>query len=195
MDLGLRVLIGQRQACVSSSDTSDATLAAMAERAVAMAREAPEDPWCGLARPRSSRATGTSRRSTSIGPAPLPRPAELQEAALDAEAAAMAVKGVSEDGRGRRRLVGAGGCTIAATNGFSGGYGWTGNSVHAVAISARAPRWSGPRLRGPDVTAATCRPGEIGRRAGERAVGARRVVASRRPGPSRWSSTSGSPPG
>ena len=49
LDLGLRVLIGQRQACVSSSDARPGTLAEMAERAVAMAREAPEDPWCGLA--------------------------------------------------------------------------------------------------------------------------------------------------
>ena len=49
IDLGLRVLIGRRQACVSSSDIRAETIAAMAERAVAMAREAPEDPWCGLA--------------------------------------------------------------------------------------------------------------------------------------------------
>ncbi len=51
IDLGLRVLIGRRQAVVSSSDAKDATLAAMAERAVAMAREAPEDPSVGLADP------------------------------------------------------------------------------------------------------------------------------------------------
>src|SRR5690606_12325351 len=51
IDLGLRVLLGRRQACVSASDTRAATIAAMAERAVAMAREAPEDPWCGLAAP------------------------------------------------------------------------------------------------------------------------------------------------
>ncbi len=48
-EVGLRVLIGRRQACVSASDTSAATLAALAERAVAMAREAPEDPTAGLA--------------------------------------------------------------------------------------------------------------------------------------------------
>ena len=43
-EIGLRVLIGTRQACVSASDISDRTIAALAERAVAMAREAPEDP-------------------------------------------------------------------------------------------------------------------------------------------------------
>ena len=48
-DIGLRVMVGQCQACVSSSDFSNASLEALAERAVAMARLAPEDPYCGLA--------------------------------------------------------------------------------------------------------------------------------------------------
>ena len=48
-DIGLRVMVGKRQACVSSSDISDQNLTRLAERAVAMAKLAPEDPWCGLA--------------------------------------------------------------------------------------------------------------------------------------------------
>lgn len=48
-DIGLRVFVGQRQACVSSSDVSKNSLYKLAERAVAMARLAPEDPYCGLA--------------------------------------------------------------------------------------------------------------------------------------------------
>ncbi|MDP3656773.1 MAG: DNA gyrase modulator, partial [Brevundimonas sp.] len=48
-DLGLRVFIGRRQATVSASDLSDATRARLVERAVAMARLAPEDPYAGLA--------------------------------------------------------------------------------------------------------------------------------------------------
>ena len=51
IDLGLRVLMGARQACVSISDDSAVSIATMAERAVAMAKEAPEDPTCGLAEP------------------------------------------------------------------------------------------------------------------------------------------------
>ncbi|MGB0533801.1 MAG: PmbA/TldA family metallopeptidase, partial [Paracoccaceae bacterium] len=51
MDLGLRVLVGQRQAVVSGSDLRDGTLTTMAERAVAMAKEAPDDPHAGLAAP------------------------------------------------------------------------------------------------------------------------------------------------
>lgn len=47
-DYGLRVMIGQRQACVSGSDPDRNAIEECAARAVAMARAAPEDPWCGL---------------------------------------------------------------------------------------------------------------------------------------------------
>ncbi|HBN52086.1 MAG TPA: modulator protein, partial [Thalassospira sp.] len=50
-DLGLRVLIGKQQAVVSSSDTSESALNELVERAVAMAKNAPEDPFCGIADP------------------------------------------------------------------------------------------------------------------------------------------------
>src|SRR5213079_2409603 len=50
-DLGLRVLIGKRQAIVSSSDRAPAILDALVERAIAMANSVPEDPYCGLASP------------------------------------------------------------------------------------------------------------------------------------------------
>lgn len=48
-DLGLRVLIGHRQAVVSSSDMTDSALDELVERAISMARNVPEDPHCGLA--------------------------------------------------------------------------------------------------------------------------------------------------
>ena len=48
-DLGLRVFIGRQQAVVSSSDRSTEALAELVERAVAMARSVPEDPYCGIA--------------------------------------------------------------------------------------------------------------------------------------------------
>src|SRR3954454_8198056 len=50
-DLGLRVLVGKRQAIVSSSDRSPKMLAELVERTVAMAHAVPEDPFCGLADP------------------------------------------------------------------------------------------------------------------------------------------------
>src|SRR6188508_2714014 len=46
-EVGLRFFIGSRSATVASSDFSDEALAALVERAKAMAAEAPEDPYAG----------------------------------------------------------------------------------------------------------------------------------------------------
>ena len=48
-DLGLRVFVGRRSAMVSSSSMDPGGFAQLAERAVAMARVVPEDPYAGLA--------------------------------------------------------------------------------------------------------------------------------------------------
>src|SRR5438552_14039564 len=50
-DVGLRVLVGRRQALISTNDTKGNGAAALAERAVAMARAAPDDRFAGLADP------------------------------------------------------------------------------------------------------------------------------------------------
>lgn len=173
VDLGLRVLIGQRQACVSSSDTRPETIAAMAERAVAMAREAPEDPWCGLADPGALARSWDVAALDLVDPEPLPSAAELEAAAREAEAAALAVPGVTRmDGAGASWSSGR--FHLAATNGFSGGYGRTGHGIQAVAISGegtameRDAAWDG-RVRRADLDD----PAAIGRLAGERAVAMR----------------------
>jgi PmbA protein len=170
IDVGLRVLIGRRQACVSASDHAPRTIAAMAERAVAMAREAPEDPWCGLAEPGDLARDWDLAALDLADPAPAPQPADLEAAAREAEAAARAVPGVSQmDSVGaswqRSRVH------LALTNGFSGGYGRTSSAVHAVAITGEGTGmerdWAFEtrtyRDELPDAA-------EIGRRAGERAV-------------------------
>ena len=51
VDIGLRVVLGKSQAIVSSSDISPEALEELSERAVAMARSVPKDPYCGLADP------------------------------------------------------------------------------------------------------------------------------------------------
>jgi PmbA protein len=170
VDIGLRVLIGRRQACVSSSDTRPATIAAMAERAVAMAREAPEDPWCGLAEPSELARAWDVAALDLVDPAPMPAPDALQAAALAAEEAALAVPGVT-----RMDAAGAGWQSsrlhLAASNGFSGGYARTGHSVQAAAICGEglameqdyAFETRSHRADLPD-------PEEVGRLAGERAV-------------------------
>ncbi|MFQ5623012.1 MAG: TldD/PmbA family protein [Paracoccaceae bacterium] len=170
VEIGLRVLIGHRQACVAASDTRDATLADMAERAVAMAREAPEDPYCGLAGAdqlaRDTDASGLELADPSEPPAA----ADLQRDALQAEAAAAGVKGVSmvdASGTGWGRTA----IHIAATNGFSGGYERTSRSVSCVAISGEGLGMERDycvegRIFSSDLPTAE----EIGRRAGERAA-------------------------
>lgn len=91
-DIGLRVLIGKRQAMVSSADRSKQALADLAERAVAMARTVPEDPYCGLADP--------DQLSTSYPELDLACPFEptsemLVERAKAAEDAARSVPGIN----------------------------------------------------------------------------------------------------
>ncbi len=133
-EIGLRVLIGKRQACVSSSDTRPETIAEMAERAVAMARLAPEDKWIGLADPAQLSATRDAASLDLIEDAPEPDPAALQEAALAAEAAALAEKGITQvdsASAGFSRTV----IHLAASNGFDGGYARSSHWLSAVAIT------------------------------------------------------------
>lgn len=134
VDIGLRVLIGKRQACVSASDISDHTLEQMAERAVAMAKEAPEDESIGLADPDQLAKTWDADCLELADVVDKPSPEMMQETAQQAEAAALGVKGVSKmqgasSGWSDTRIH------LAASNGFEGGYRRTSYSTTCVAIS------------------------------------------------------------
>jgi len=134
IDIGLRVMIGQRQACVSASDTSADTIQTMAARAVAMAQVAPEDDSIGLADPAQLATDWDADALDLFDPAPEPDPATLEENARRAEAAALAVSGVSQvqsasSGYGQRRIH------LATSNGFSGGYARSSCSTSCVAIT------------------------------------------------------------
>ncbi|SPF78927.1 Metalloprotease PmbA [Aliiroseovarius pelagivivens] len=134
VDIGLRVMLGQRQACVSASDVSEATIEAMAERAVAMAKEAPEDPHIAQADPADLATDWDLDALEMADPSAEPDPAALERDALEAEAAALAVKGVSQvssssAGYGRHQFH------LACSNGFSGGYGRTHRAISTVAIT------------------------------------------------------------
>jgi PmbA protein len=170
IDLGLRVLIGRRQACVSTSDTRPATLAILAERAVAMAREAPEDPYAGLADSKDLSARRDAGGLELADPAPEPAPEALLDDARAAEAAALAVSGVTQV-QSASAGYGASDIWLAATNGFSGGYRRTDRSVSCVAIAGTGTGMErdydgDSRTFQSDLRDA----GEIGRIAGERAV-------------------------
>ena len=134
IDLGLRVFLGQRSATVSASDTRDGTLDEMAVRAVAMAREAPEDPNAGLADPTQLASDIDVSRLQLHDPAAEPSPASLQEDAQDAEAAALGHEGITQvqsasAGYSSRAVH------LAATNGFSAGYRRTSRGLSCVAIA------------------------------------------------------------
>lgn len=170
VEIGLRVLMGQRQACVSASDIRPETMRDMAERAVAMARLAPEDPSIGLADPSQLARDWDIGALDMIDPAAEPDPADLEARALEAEAAALAVDGVSQvqstsAGYGLRTRH------IAATNGFSGGYTRTDHGLSCVAITGEGlgmerDYYGDMRMHRADMIA----PAEIGRIAAERTV-------------------------
>jgi len=177
VEIGLRVFVGQRQACISSSDTRPETLAAMAARAVAMAREAPEDPFAGLADSHKLAMLRSAEGLDMFDPAPEPDPATLQEDARRAEAAALDVTGVTQV-QSASAAYGQQAIWLAATNGFSGGYMRSSRHVSCVAISGEGTGmerdWCAEgRVYQSDLPA----PEHVGRLAAERAVarhGARR---------------------
>ncbi|MBV0913651.1 TldD/PmbA family protein [Anianabacter salinae] len=168
IEIGLRVLIGQRQACVSASDTRPDTIRTMAERAAAMAREAPEDPYIGLADPGQLSRDWNVAALDLADPAPEPSPADLEDEARRAEAAALVVKGVAQvqgasAGYGRRNIY------LAASNGFAGGYSRTDSGLSCVAITGEGTGmerdyFGDGRIYRSDMLS----PEEIGRIAGER---------------------------
>ena len=132
-ELGLRVLIGRRQAFVSASDLSDRTITTLAERAVAMAREAPEDPTAGLADPDQLARNWNLDALDLIDPAAEADAATLEATARRIEAAAMAHAGIAQveaSASSYHRQI-----HMAASNGFNGGYAVTGHSASGVAFT------------------------------------------------------------
>jgi PmbA protein len=167
-ELGLRVFVGQRSASVSTSDLSSAAMDALVERAVAMAREAPEDQWVGLAP--AERLMHGAAPLLDLADDGAVTPAELRELAAQAEEAARSVPGVTNSeggGAGASSAVWA----LATSHGFAGAYATTGYSVSASVIAGQG----GGMQRDYAFHSARHRqrldaPHEIGRRAGERAV-------------------------
>lgn len=166
-DIGLRVLVGHRQAVVSTNDIAGDGVKALAERAVAMARVAPDDPFAGLAdRERLADEIPdldlVDRELASVG--------RLEELARGAEAAALSVQGVTKSG-GASASSGIGGMVLATSHGFRGAYL---SSRHGISIEAIAGQGTtmerdyefSSTLHARDLESAT----EVGRTAGERAV-------------------------
>ncbi|MFM8615862.1 MAG: PmbA/TldA family metallopeptidase, partial [Alphaproteobacteria bacterium] len=90
LDLGLRVFVGKRQAIVASTEPNPKGFAALAERAVAMARVVPEDPFAGL-----PEAVAIPARALDLEDPSEPTAETLLARAAAAEEAALAVKGIT----------------------------------------------------------------------------------------------------
>lgn len=170
VDIGLRVFVGQRSAVVSASDTSDATIAQMAERAVAMANEAPNDPFAGLAAPDQLAQAWDVAALDLLDPAPEPSPDTLRDLAAEAEAVALATPGVTQV-QGAAGSYGQTEFHLATSNGFSGGYGRTSHGLYCTAISGTGTGMERDhdgdhRTHFSDMRSAA----DIGRSAGERAA-------------------------
>ena len=135
-DLGLRVLVGRRQAVVSTNDIADTGAAALAARAVAMARAAPEDKFAGLA---DANLLAHDFPDLELIDPDLPTVGELEAQARAAEQAALSVKGVSKSG-GASASAGIGGMVLVTSHGFRGAYL---GSSHGVSMTAIAGEGTG----------------------------------------------------
>lgn len=178
-DISLRVFVGRRVASVSATTGSDPSR--LAERAVAMAKVSPEDPFQGLADPNmlASRIADLDLVDASEIDAD-----RLREDALAAEEAALAVEGVTNSA-GSSAGSGSGGLVLATSSGFVGQYSATrfSRSVSVIAGEGTAMERDydySSRLHFADLDT----PEAIGRRAGERAarrLNARKVATTRVP--------------
>jgi PmbA protein len=166
-DMGLRVLVGRRQAVVSTNDVTSESVPALAERAVAMARAAPEDRFAGLADP-----TLLAREFPDLDlvDRELPEVSALEAAARRAEEAGRAVNGVSKSG-GASASAGIGGMVLLTSHGFSGAYLGSRHSLSMQAIAGEGTAMETDYDFSSALHAADLDPPEtIGRNAGERAV-------------------------
>jgi PmbA protein len=181
-DLGLRVFVGQRQASVSGSDISPEARAKLVERAVAMARLAPEDPYAGLADP--ARLARGPLPELDLFDASEPSAEILEERARVAEAAARAVPKVTNSD-GASGAWSSSQWTMVTSAGFAGVHRASGFSISASAIAGdedgmetgydgRSTRWDA------DLPTPESLGSEAGRRAAAR-LGARKIASTTAP--------------
>lgn len=167
-DIGLRVLIGKKQAMVSTSDRRPDSLKQLVERTVSMAKAVPEDDYCGLA-PEERLHTGPYAELDLYDPTDVSADT-LRDLAREAEDAARSVEGVTNsDGAGASASSWA--ISLATSHGFSGHYR---GSSFSTSVSAVAGEGTGME-RDYEFTSARhysdlMSASDVGRAAGEKAV-------------------------
>ncbi|RJF85688.1 TldD/PmbA family protein [Sphingomonas cavernae] len=167
-EIGLRVFVGQRSASASTSALSSPSFDALVERVVAMAREAPEDPYAALAP--EERLMRDELPAIDIDDGAEVDPAALRARALECEDAARSVDGVTNSegaGASASRTV----IALGTSTGFARGYAGTGHGVSASVLAGngggmqRDYAYHSARYLS-DLEGAAV----IGRQAGERAI-------------------------
>jgi PmbA protein len=180
-DLGLRVLVGHQQAIVSTSDRAPATLAELVDRALAMARAVPEDPFCGLAEP--DQIARDWPELDMFDPSE-PGAEVLIERARTAEEAALAVAGITNS-EGAEAGWGSSRVTLVASNGFAGSFAGSSHGVSVSVIGGSGTAMERDYDYASAVFAADLRdPAEVGTNAGERTIrrlNPRKMATSRVP--------------
>ena len=131
-EIGLRVFKGSKSASIASSDLSDDALAALTDRALAMAAEAPEDRYAGLA-PEELLFRGQPA-DLDLDDGGDPDPAVLRARSMAAEDAARAVAGVTNS-NGGSASASASTFAFATSSGFSGATRATGYSCSASVVA------------------------------------------------------------
>jgi len=169
-EIGLRVFVGRRSASVHTSDFSDSGFAELAERAVAMARAAPEDEFAGLAPSEQLLQGSLPLAALDLADSVEPSPEELRDRALACEEAARLVSGVTNSDTAAASY-GRGVVALAASGGFVGGYQATSHTLAAVMIAGEGSAMQRDYAqRSARHLEDVISPEEIGRKAGERAV-------------------------
>lgn len=166
-DIGLRAMIGQKQAFVSGSAIDDTALQQLAQRAVDMAQATPEDRYCGFAP--EDRLTDHIP-ALDIADAYEPDADKLLAMAVACEEAARGVAGITNSegaGTGWGRATTA----LVTSHGFEGAYTSTSFSASCAVIGGEGDAMerdyashSARHLEDLDA------PEDIGLRAGERTI-------------------------
>ena len=170
IDIGLRVIVEGRQACLSSSDVREESLEKMVTRSLSMAREAPVDKDIVLATNDQLVSAQDLEALDLIDTEVMVEADRLEKWAIEAEVEARKVKGITQV-QGSSASVGIIKSQLAFSNGFSQGYSRSGVNISCVSISGQGNKMerdyaSESRVHISDLPS----PSSIGQLSGERAA-------------------------
>ena len=170
IDIGLRVIVEGRQACLSSSDVREESLEKMVTRSLSMAREAPIDKDIVLATNDQLVSVQDLEALDLIDTEVMVEVDRLEKWAIEAEVEARKVKGITQV-QGSSASVGIIKSQLAFSNGFSQGYSRSGVNISCVSISGQGNKMerdyaSESRVHISDLPS----PSSIGQLSGERAA-------------------------